>query len=156
MRDANLTVPIVIYASPNAIARGGRQALDAGAAEATSSPTELLTMLRINPTTSFEASVADILRRHFNATPFPIKRTVDYVAEQDGERIGIEIKNWSEDPTREQFNRALQLVVAARERHGFDRILLVTRKGIAVPSGIDLPPWLTVTTDDQLGASPTR
>jgi CheY-like chemotaxis protein len=154
MRDEKLIVPVVIYASPNAIARGGEQALEVGAAAATSSPTELLTMLRIGPTTAFEASVADVVRRHFKAQSFPIRGSVDFVAQQDGDRVGIEIKNWSRGPTREEFERALNQLGSARERHGFDRILMITRKGIAVPTNIDLPPWLSVLNDDQIGALP--
>lgn len=153
MRDANLTVPVVIYASPRAVARGGEEALEAGAVAATASPTELLTMLRIGPTTAFEASVADIVRRHLDAAVFPIYRTVDFVAERNRERIGIEIKNWSSDPTPEQFERALRRLVAARERYGFDGILMITRAGIHVPAGVDVPPWVTVLTVDELVAS---
>ena len=155
LREAKLTIPVVIYASQRAITSNGKAALEAGAAAATASPTELLAMLRIGPTTAFEASVADILRRHLNAAPFPIRRAVDFVAERDGERIGIEIKNWPQQPTSERFERALDLVDAARERYGFDRILMITRQGIEVPEGVDLPPWIAVQTVDELVASPT-
>jgi CheY-like chemotaxis protein len=155
LRDENLTVPVVIYASPGAIERGGVAALEAGAVAATASPTELLTLLRIGPTTAFEASVADIVRRHLDATVFPIYRSVDFVAQRDGDRIGIEIKNWSRQPTREEFEHALQRVRAARERYGFDRILMITRPGIEVPAGVDMPDWITVLTVDELVASLT-
>ena len=156
MREANMAIPVVIYASKGAITRGGRAALEAGAAAATASPTELLAMLRVGPTTAFEASVADIVRRHLNAAPFPIRRTVDFVAERDGERIGVEIKNWAQQPPRDGFEHALELVGAARERYGFDRILLITRPGIEVPAGVDLPPWITVQTVDEFVASATN
>jgi CheY-like chemotaxis protein len=153
MRDRNLMVPVVIYASSRAIERGGEQALDAGAVAATASPTELLQMLRIGPTTAFEASVADIVRRHLDATPFPIYRSVDFVAERGGERIGIEIKNWAGNPTPEAFERALGRVVAARQRYGFDRILMITRQGIQVPEGVQIPAWVDVRGVDDFVAS---
>jgi CheY-like chemotaxis protein len=144
MRDAHLTVPVVIYASRGALVRSGEPALEAGAVAVTASPTELLAMLRIGPTTGFEASVAEVVNQHLDAMPFPIRRTVDFVAQRNGERIGIEIKNWSGDPTREAFERALGHVVTARERAELDRIFMITRPGIHVPPGIDLPPWVTV------------
>lgn len=155
MRDQGLTVPVVIYASPDAVARGREAAVDAGAVAVTASATELLTLLRIGPTTEFEASVADVLRTHLDATVFPIRGSVDFVALREGERIAIEIKNWSRTPTREGFERALERVRAARERYRFDRIFMVTRAGIDVPAGVDLPDWISVQTIDELGASLT-
>jgi CheY-like chemotaxis protein len=150
MREAKLSLPVVIYASRRAVASSGTEALEAGAAAVTASPTELLTILRIGPTTAFEAEVADIVRRHLGATPFPIRRTVDFVAERSGERIAVEIKNWPQQPARREFERTLESVAAARERYGFAQVLLITRPGIAVPADIDLPPWMTVLTIDEL------
>lgn len=155
VREAGLDVPVVVYASSDAVARGGEAALEAGAAAITASPTELLTLVRIGPTTPFEASVADIVRRHINARPFPIYRSVDFVAEQGDETIGIEIKNWPRQPTREEFDRALERVRTARDRFGFDRILMITRSGIEVPAGFRLPRWVAVVTVDDLVASLT-
>jgi hypothetical protein len=82
--------------------------------------------------------------------PFPIRRTVDFVAEHNSERIGIEIKNWSRDPTRRDFERALGHVVAAAERAHFDRILMVTQQGIHVPPEVDMPQSVTVLPIDKL------
>jgi CheY-like chemotaxis protein len=157
MRDQGFTVPVVIYASSDAVSRGGHAAVEAGAVEVTASPTELLSLLRIGPTTEFEASVAEILRRDHGATVFPIYRSVDFVAVREGERVGIEIKNWSHTPTPERFDHALQLLRNAHERHRFDRILMITRQGVDVPEGIDLPDWLTVqTVDDVVATSSNR
>jgi len=155
LRESSLAIPVVIYASQRAITSSGTAALEAGAAAATASPTELLTTLRIGPTTAFEASVGDIVRRHLKAAAFPIRKTVDFVAVRDGERIGIEIKNWVQQPARASFEHALELVGAARERFGFDRILMITREKIEAPTGIELPAWLTVETVDELNESLT-
>ena len=154
MREENLDVPVVIYASQRAIARGGQEALEAGALAVTASPTELVTTIRIGPTTAFEAAVAEIVREHLNARPFPIYKTVDFVVERNDERVGIEIKNWSHNPTREEFDRAFRRVADARERYGFDRILMIVRPGIELPAGVSPPPWLTVLTPEEL-TSPT-
>jgi len=155
MRDQGLTVPVVIYASPDAVARGLEAALEAGAVAVTASSTELLELLRIGPTTAFEQSVAERLRRDLDATVFPIRRSVDFVALREGERIGIEIKNWSRPPSRAEFERAFRRVRAAREQYRFDRILMITRAGITIPSDVDLPDWLTLQTVDELEESLT-
>jgi CheY-like chemotaxis protein len=149
VRRARAGVPVVIYAAPEAVARGGAEARDAGAAATTASPTELLTILRIGPTTAFEAEVAEKIRRHVDVRPFPIYRSVDFVA-QNGERVGIEIKNWPRQPSREEFERALARVRDAHDQFGFDRIVMITRRGVGVPKGIDLPSWVTLTTEDEL------
>lgn len=156
LRDLDPSLPVVIYASRNAVERGGTAARDAGAAGVTSSPTELLRTLRIGPTTAFEDSVAKLVRRELDASPFPIRGAVDLVAERGGERIGIEIKNWSRQPSSQDFRRVLDELAAVRERYAFDRIIMVTRPGIQVPADVDLPAWLTVVPEDELLASLQR
>lgn len=152
MQDRNITVPVVIYASPKAVARGGTAAVEAGAVTATASPTELLSLLRVAPTTALEASVADVLRRHVGATPFPIHGVVDYVIERDGRRTGVEIKNWSLPPARERAQLTLQKLDEARGRFGFDEILVVTAPGMTLPDGVDVPDGVRIEDLDELVA----
>jgi CheY-like chemotaxis protein len=155
-KERGVLVPIVIYSSPDAVARDGEQARRAGAAAVTASPTELLGMLRLAPTTAFEAEMADGIRRRFRARPFPLRRTVDYVADRDGERIGIEIKNWARTPAPKSFRRSLEQLDEARERHGLGQIVMITRDEVDVPAEADLPPWLEVMTAGELAPRPDK
>ena len=142
----------MIYASPEAVRLTQDQALEAGAAAVTSSPTEL--RHRVLPASGgglsqLEARVADALEQS-GVQSLPTLGSVDFVIERGGDRIGIEVRHWQTDPTPAQVNRAQRVLRSSREEMTLDRIILVTPEAVSLPEGTALPAWLTLMAADDV------
>ena len=141
LRRARVDVPVVVYASAEAVATYGQEATDLEALGATASPTELLELLAVNYgprfAERFERLVGQAIERAgWGLKEQPANAKFDFIAQRGDKQVAVEAKAWVEAVTERKLQRELDRLTAEPVRF---RVLVVTPGEIVAPSGVQMP-----------------
>ena len=154
LRRARVDVPVVVYASAEAVATYGHEATELGAFGATASPTELLELLAVNYgprfAERFERLVGQAIERSgWGLKEQPANAKFDFVAQRGDKQVAVEAKGWVEPVTERKLQRELDRLTAEPVQF---RVLVVTPGEIAAPSGVQIPDGFELLPYEQLEA----
>jgi CheY-like chemotaxis protein len=155
LHDRKVDIPVVVYASRDAVDLHRGAARRLGAVGATADPTELLELLAVNYgpgfSTRFKRQVENELRAcDYEAKLEPPDSPIDFRAQNDGVMLGIDVKStW-----RHQTATArLKDKFAAIERKRYDfPIWIVTPEPVQLPADVGPPPGVELLALDELRA----
>jgi CheY-like chemotaxis protein len=152
VKEAEITTPIVVYASRQALERAGDRAMEAGAARVTSSPTDLLLSLRLAPASELKSAVGNQLRdAGLTVRRVPLRGGIDFIAERNGEHWGVEVKKWQKPPDEKKLKKLREQAKLAKRQYSVDRVIAVVPGAEQLPDPNDSVPGVEFVPLDELG-----
>jgi hypothetical protein len=130
-------VPIYIFCGPGSIERQGEDLEEAGTRLVTSSWTELARQLRSDARMAFEAAVAEELGKLSNQVRAQTSGGLDFVADANRKRYGVEVKDWRRTPTKEAFKITAERLEAEIRDGAIDEGIIVTPRDVVIPAQRD-------------------
>jgi CheY-like chemotaxis protein len=159
LRQHEIDIPVVVYASQAAVDRHRDAALELGAVGVTADPTALLELLAINYGPRFSRRFArqvqhELERSGSDPVREPHDSPIDFKASRDGQVLGVDVKSsWGPDVSA----RLVRAKIDAIREASYDfPVWIVTPRGIRLPSGVDVPDGVELLSFEDLRARLTN
>jgi CheY-like chemotaxis protein len=155
LRERQIEIPAVVYASQAAVERHGAEALELGAVGATANPTALLELLAVNYGPGFRVRFkreveTELERSGYEHQPEPNDSPIDYMARRNGDTLGVDVKSsWGSDVPVPRLRSKFNAVEGA---HYDFPVWIVTPEPLKLPPEVEPPEGVDLLSLEELRA----